>query len=149
MPEEIVNDDPGNHCFGCSPHNEDGLRLRFVKTQSDVVETSYTAPSKFYGSEGVIHGGIQAAMLDEVLGVAAHACTDDEELEIVTAEFRLNYRRPAPVGRPVVVRGRLVRTDDRDVYLEGEIIGEGGETLTTAEARWRRIERRPESNGAD
>ena len=148
MPEEIVNDDPGNHCFGCSPHNEDGLQLRFVKTQSDVVETSYTAPSKFCGSEGVIHGGIQAAMLDEVLGVAAHACTDDEELEIVTAEFRLNYRSPAPVGRPVVVRGRVVRTDGRDVYLEGEIIGEDGQTLTTAEARWRRIERRPETSGA-
>ena len=149
MPEEIVNDDPGNHCFGCSPHNEDGLQLRFVKTQSDVVETSYTAPSKFCGSEGVIHGGIQAAMLDEVLGVAAHACTDDEELEIVTAEFRLSYRSPAPVGRPVVVRGRLVRTDGRDVYLVGEIFGEDGQTLTTAEARWRRIERRPETNGAD
>ena len=147
MPEEIVNDDPGNHCFGCSPHNEDGLRLRFVKTHIDVVETSYTAPSKFCGPEGIIHGGIQAAMLDEVLGVAAHACVDNEELEIVTAEFHLNYRRPAPVGRPVVVRGRLVRTDGRDVYLEGEIIGEGGETLTTAEARWRRIERRPETSG--
>jgi len=148
MPEEIVNDDPGNHCFGCSPHNEDGLRLRFVKTQSDAVETSYTAPSKFCGPEGVIHGGIQAAMLDEVLGVAAHACMDDEELEVVTAEFSLNYRRPALVGRRVVVRGRLVRTDGRDIYLEGEIIDEGGETLTTAEARWRRIDRRPEPGGA-
>ena len=86
-------------------------------------------------------------MLDEVLGVAAHACIDDEELEIVTAEFRLNYRRPAPVGRPLVVRGRLLRSDGRDVYLEGEIIGEGGQTLTTAEARWKRVERRPESSG--
>jgi acyl-coenzyme A thioesterase PaaI-like protein len=66
----------------------------------------------------------------------------------VTAEFRLNYRRPAPVERPLVVRGRLVRTDGRDVYLEGEIIGEGGETLTTAEARWRRIERRSDSSGS-
>ena len=147
MPEEIVNDDPGNHCFGCSPHNEDGLRLRFVKTRSDTVETSYTAPSKFCGPEGIIHGGIQAAMLDEVLGVAAHACIDDEELEVVTAEFRLEHRRPALVGRRVVVRGRLVRTDGRDVYLEGEIIDEGGETLTTAEARWRRIDRRPEPGG--
>ncbi len=147
MPEEIVNDEPGNHCFGCSPHNEDGLRLRFVKTQSNAVEASYTAPSKFCGSEGIIHGGIQAAMLDEVLGVAAHAGLDDRELDLVTAEFRLNYQRPAPVGRPVVVRGRLVRTDGRDVYLEGEIIDEGGRTLTTAEARWRRIKRRPEPSG--
>jgi uncharacterized protein (TIGR00369 family) len=148
MPEEIVNDDPGNHCFGCSPHNEDGLRLRFVKTRSDVVETRYTAPSKFCGPEGIIHGGIQAALLDEVLGVAAHACLDDENPELVTAEFRLSYRRPALVERPVVVRGRLVRTDGRDVYLEGEIIDEEGQTLTTAEARWRRIDRRPDSSGA-
>ena len=75
------------------------------------------------------------------------AGSDDEELELVTAEFRLNYRRPAPVGRPLVVRGRLVRTDGRDVYLEGEIIDERGRTLTTAEARWRRIGRQPEPSG--
>jgi uncharacterized protein (TIGR00369 family) len=143
MLEEIVNDDPGNHCFGCSPHNEDGLRLRFAKTSSDAVETSYTAPPKFCGPEGVIHGGIQAAMLDEVLGVTAHACLDDPQLEVVTADFRLSYRRPAPVGRRVVVRGRLVRNDGRDVYLEGEIVDEDGRTLTTAEARWRRIDGRP------
>jgi uncharacterized protein (TIGR00369 family) len=147
MPEEIVNDDPGNHCFGCSPHNEDGLRLRFVKTHSDVVETSYTAPSKFCGPEGIVHGGIQAALLDEVLGVAAHTCLDAEDPELVTAEFRLSYRRPAPVGRPLVARGRLLRSDDRDVYLEGEIVDEEGRILTTAEARWRRIERRRESGG--
>jgi uncharacterized protein (TIGR00369 family) len=147
MAEEIVRDDPENGCFGCSPHNQDGLRLRFVKAQDGAVEASYTAPRKFSGAEGVIHGGIQAAMLDEVLGIAAHVGLGDEELDMVTADFRLKYRRPAPVGTQVAVRGRFLRLVGRDVYVEGEIVDERGETLTTAAARWRLVNREPRSSG--
>jgi uncharacterized protein (TIGR00369 family) len=147
MPEEIVRDDRENVCFGCSPHNEDGLRLRFVRTRDGGVEASYTAPEKFCGAEGVIHGGIQAAMLDEVLGIAAHVGLADDDLDMVTVDFRLRYRRPAPVGRQVAVRGRFLRMVGRDVYVEGEIVDDGGETLTTAAARWRLVNREPRSGG--
>jgi uncharacterized protein (TIGR00369 family) len=91
----------------------------------------------------VVHGGIQAALLDEVMGVAAHRSDPSRELDVVTADFRLRFQRPTPSGVPLRVRARIQRVEGRDYFLEGEIVGPDEEVLTRAEARWRRIERRP------
>jgi uncharacterized protein (TIGR00369 family) len=138
--QTIVYDDPANRCFGCSPHNAFGLRLRFQPT-ADGVEALYQAPEHFCGAPGVIHGGIQAALLDEVMGVATHASRRDQTFDLVTVDFRLRDLRPAPSGRPLRVRGRVLRTEGRDYFLEGEIAAEDGTVLTSAQARWRRIDR--------
>ena len=139
--KRIVNDQPDNACFGCSPWNANGLRLEFAQHPDGLVESPYTAPAHFCGAEGVIHGGIQAALLDEVMGVAAHAgaAEDEAEIQIVTADFRLRYRRPAPAGAPLTLRARLLRREERDFFVEGEIVDAEGNTLTRAEARWRQI----------
>ena len=138
--ESFVYDAPENHCIGCSPHNALGLRLRFTRTGEHSVEARYTAPEHLAGAPGVLHGGIQATLLDEVLGVAADtAFGDAAPPKLVTLEFRLRYRRPAPVGEAICVRGRFVRREDRDVFVEGEIANAAGEILTQADARWRVI----------
>lgn len=137
-----------NGCFGCGPHNARGLRLEFVPTPategraSPGMECRYTAPEELCGAPGVVHGGIQATLLDEVMGVTAHHCTEVEG-DLVTADFRLSYRRPVPSGRPLVVRARLVSQNGRDVRMEGEILDDKGRVLTRAESRWRRIPLRP------
>ena len=126
-------------CFGCGPDNEQGLRLRFRRVGFGEVEAEYTAPEHQAGAPGVVHGGMQAALLDETLGFAAHAARPaGEDFGIVTVEFTLRYRRPAPTGRPLRLRGRLLRSEGRDLWLAGEIEGSDGAVLTEAEARWRR-----------
>lgn len=136
--EWIVNDGPEDRCFGCGHGNPHGLRLRFRRTGPGAVEAPYTAPEFMAGAPGVIHGGVQAAVLDEVLGIAA-TLDAGEELDVVTVDFRLRYHRPAPTGRPLLARGRLLRTEGRDYFLEGELVDERGDVLTRAKARWRRL----------
>ena len=72
MEEVIVIDAPDNVCFGCSPHNLQGLRMTFVKRGYGKVDSLCTLPDHYAVAPGVIHGGIQATLLDEVMGVAAH-----------------------------------------------------------------------------
>ena len=136
---EIVNDGPEERCFGCGQQNPAGLRLRFRVKQGHEVEAEYLAPEHFCGAPGVVHGGIQAALLDEVLGMACHAAAPDEDLDVATVDFRLRYRRPTPAGVRLAVRGRLLRVEGRDYFVEGEIVSPDGEVLTRAEARWRRL----------
>lgn len=128
-------------CFGCGPANEHGLRLRFRRIAPGVVEGEYTAPEHQAGAPGVVHGGIQAVLLDETLGFAAHADRGpgEPDVDIVTVEFSLRYRRPAPTGQPLRLRGRLVRSEGRDLWVTGEIEDPQGRLLTEAEARWRRL----------
>ena len=65
---------------------------------------------------------------------------DEEDAALVTVDFQLRYRRPVPLGEPLVIRAELVRADGRDFHVEGRIESEPGEVLTLAEARWRRID---------
>lgn len=139
-----------NVCFGCSPHNERGLQLAFTQVSPSGVELSYTAPDHTCGAPGVIHGGIQAALLDEAIGFAvfAHDQSADGHGEadaavvrrdVVTVEFDLRYRRPAPVGVAIILRAEVVHVRDRDYLAVGEILAEDGTLLTWATARWRRL----------
>jgi uncharacterized protein (TIGR00369 family) len=139
MAERPVERDPEGGCFGCGPHNAHGLRLVFRERGDGRVECLYTAPAHLAGAPGVIHGGIQATLLDEAMGHAIHAGERDESLDVVTVDLRLRYRRPAPTGTALAVSGRLVRVDGRDYHVEGEIRSAAGELLTAAEGRWRRI----------
>jgi acyl-coenzyme A thioesterase PaaI-like protein len=146
--QEIVFDDPETLCFGCSPHNERGLQVRFTHIGASKVEGRYTAAPHTCGAPGVVHGGVQAALLDEAIGFAVHArkLEDDPDTDpwkdpVVTAEFDLRYRRPVLVGAELVLRGEVLRVDGRDFYSVGEICAPDGEVLTFATARWVRISR--------
>jgi acyl-coenzyme A thioesterase PaaI-like protein len=149
--EEIRFDAPDNLCFGCSPHNERGLQLTFARVGDVAVQTGYTAPDHTCGAPGVIHGGIQAALLDEAIGFAVYAHDHPSgtpgaaggalaRRKVVTVEFDLRYRRPAPVGVALTVRAEVVHVRDRDYLAMGEILGADDAVLTTATARWRRLD---------
>lgn len=134
--------DPANRCFGCSPHNERGLRMQFVERAPGIVESRYTAAAHLCGKEGVIHGGVQAALLDEAMGAAIHSALEHSQEgdgSIATADFRLRYRRPAPTGVELRIVARVTRTEGRSHFVDGEILDARDERLTFAEARWVRI----------
>ncbi len=133
-------------CFGCGPANPDGLRLRFRKLHDGVtVETHLHPPPFMAGVAGVLHGGIQATVLDEVMGVAAAESLPPgpDRPPCVTAEIAVRYLRPVPMEGHVVARARLERVDGRDLYVRGEIIAADGTQLTTADSRWRQLRARP------
>jgi uncharacterized protein (TIGR00369 family) len=139
MDDLIVNDGPEDRCFGCGQRNEKGLRLRFKRTGERSVEVEYTAPAHYGGPPGIVHGGIQATLLDEVCGMAVYLGEPDEAA-IVTASFNLRYRRPVHLDTPLTVKGWVARIEGPNFFAEGEICSADGEVLTSAEARWRRLE---------
>ena len=130
-----------DRCYGCGQGNRNGLRMTFVHLPDGSAESRYTAEDHLAGAPGVIHGGVQATLLDEAMGHAIHFADPDPELDIATVEFALRYRRPAPVALPLTVRGKLLRAEGRDFFVAGEIVSSDGKVLTTAEARWRRVRR--------
>src|SRR4051794_25653989 len=131
-PVVFASDTP-NGCFGCGPDNTLGLRLEFFETDVGV-ECEWTPPAHVAGAPGIVHGGIQGTVLDEVLCMAAFA---KHGTPVVTGELTLRYRRPAPVGVPLVVRGRIVERDERRLTIEGAIhLAATGDTLTEARGRF-------------
>jgi uncharacterized protein (TIGR00369 family) len=139
MRRRIVNDEPGNHCFGCSPHNPRGLQLVFEQDPDGATLASYAIGDDLCGTDGVAHGGIQATLLDEVMGMAVRAAAGSAA-RLVTAEFQLRYRRPVRTRTAVTLRASLLRAAAPRYWVEGRILGSDGELLTQAEARWQRLD---------
>ncbi|MCE2390094.1 MAG: PaaI family thioesterase [Proteobacteria bacterium] len=138
--DEIVNDEPDNPCFACSPHNPRGLKMRFRRAGGGAIECRYVAGPELAGFQGVVHGGIQATLLDDTMAFAARDAVDDHTASVVTVEMNLKYRRPVPVGAPLLVRVELERRKGRQMFFSGEIRSESGDVLTQAQARWMRLD---------
>jgi len=107
-----------NMCFACGPTNPFGLKLTF-RQEGEAYAATFIAPAEYQGYQGVLHGGIVATLLDEIM---ARYVWVRIEAPAATARLEVRYRRPAPVGEAIEVRG----------WITGE---RGRAFLTAAEAR--------------
>lgn len=130
---EIVFEREGpSTCFGCGKDNPRGLGLRFDETE-DGVEVLYSVDEDFGGAPGVVHGGIQATLLDEALCMAAYA---KEDTPVVTGELTVRYEHPLPTSTPLRIRSRITERRGSSFFAEAEIfVGEDVSPATRARAR--------------
>ena len=75
----------------------------------------------FQGGPGLVHGGVAALLIDHAMGCVA--ATPDRPA--MTAQLKLHYRRPTPLGVPLTVSARLDRIEGRKLHLSAEIRAEG------------------------
>ncbi|MCL4531497.1 MAG: PaaI family thioesterase [Chloroflexi bacterium] len=92
-------------CFICGIENPVGLHLHIYETGPGVVEAAYIAPVHFQGYPGVLHGGIVAAILDEISG-RAHMGDADNPRFMFTGKLEIKYRKNVPVGKLLKIIGR-------------------------------------------
>jgi acyl-coenzyme A thioesterase PaaI-like protein len=55
----------GYNCFGCSPDNQNGLKMQFQE-DGDAIVSTWEPAEYFQGYHKVLHGGIQATLMDEI-----------------------------------------------------------------------------------
>lgn len=135
---------PRNYCFGCGPHNASGMHLKFqVEGEEPVVRGRLRLPRKYQGSRHVLHGGIVALLLDEAMGKFNRV----EAVVAPTAELTVQYVRPVPVGRTILVEARRVRQEGRNYWREGTIVDETGKLLARGTARFVKIGDAPAAGG--
>jgi acyl-coenzyme A thioesterase PaaI-like protein len=100
-------------CLICGLENPIGLHLHIYETEPGVVETTYTAPDHFQGYPGVLHGGIVAAIIDEISG-RAHMGNDPLNPRFMfTAKLEVKYRKNVPIGKPLKIVGRAGKSKTR------------------------------------
>jgi uncharacterized protein (TIGR00369 family) len=119
VPEDVEMGFPlDGGCFGCSPSNPHGLGLRF-RRRGEEVHAHYVVADRFHGAPGVVHGGIVAAILDEI-SCAAVVFVDDRF--VVTGELCVRYERPVPVDTQLRIDARIVdRSHPRYYIIEAAI----------------------------
>lgn len=97
-------------CFICGLENPIGLHLHTYETAPGVVESTYLAPDHFQGYPSVLHGGIVAAIIDELAGRAYMGSDPSNPRFMFTAKMEVKYRRNVPVGKMLRIIGKAGRS---------------------------------------
>jgi uncharacterized protein (TIGR00369 family) len=111
------------NCFGCSPQNEIGLHLRFYDNGDELI-AGWIPEKVFMGYPDVIHGGIQATLLDEIGGWTVYVKC---ETAGVTQEMTVTFHHPLRISKgEATIKCRLVEKKEKQAILHSEIFdGEG------------------------
>lgn len=116
---------PHSACFGCGPANPKGLRIRSF-AQGDEVVADWRCDAHHEAFPGVLNGGIVGSLLDcHCNWTAAYALMRRDKLEhppcTVTAEYKIQLRRPTPTDGALRLAARAVEVDGDKVTVEGEL----------------------------
>jgi uncharacterized protein (TIGR00369 family) len=91
-------------CIGCGKDAPHGLRMVFDVDADGSVESRVTVGASFQGWRDVVHGGVVALLLDEAMAYAAGAAG----VIGVTADLKMRFRKPVPVGAELIVRANVL-----------------------------------------
>jgi len=132
MPDgKLVKVAADSGCFVCGEKNPIGCKAAINVDQEQASSwTRVKLPTEFQGWRDVVHGGILAALLDEVCIYACRTRAD----QCVTAELQVRYRKPVPVGSEVEVFGQLVACE-RKIWQAAAQLKIAGTLYAEAEAK--------------
>lgn len=101
----------GYNCFGCSPGNKSGLRLSFTEEDNEIVSV-WKPDADFQGYFNVLHGGIQAAMMDEIASWVVYVKIKSTGF---TSNLNVRYLKPVYVTEPKVTLRASVKSLRRNL----------------------------------
>jgi acyl-coenzyme A thioesterase PaaI-like protein len=125
---------PRNYCFACGKDNPHGMHLKFrYDAERGRFIGRFRLPRRYQGPPAHAHGGIIATILDEAMGKVNKI----RSVIALTSEMDVQYLKPVPLFRPIVVeswekshRGRR-HTNVAEIRNEkGEVLARGRAVLT-------------------
>jgi uncharacterized protein (TIGR00369 family) len=88
-------------------HFHEFMKIRLVEEYSDGVTVELPLREEFANSDGYLHGGVTAALIDGALGIAIQKRFANDPRG-TTTEMKVNYLRPARLGR-LTARARFIK----------------------------------------
>jgi acyl-coenzyme A thioesterase PaaI-like protein len=116
-------------CYVCGRDNPAGLQALFeIDKNARTIIGRFTPRQEHEGWQGIVHGGIVAALLDEAMvKLAAHL-----GIPAVSAEITVKFKAPAAPGEELVITGKIAKEASR--LIEAEAIVSKG-LIVVAEAK--------------
>jgi uncharacterized protein (TIGR00369 family) len=117
------------NCIGCSPNNKNGIHLEFYADE-DTVFSTWLPKVDFEGYNNVVHGGIQATLMDEVACWYIYAMMDTAG---VTGRIDIRYHHPVYIStEEIKIIARLKSQKERLAVIETEIQNSNGKVCSSA-----------------
>lgn len=121
----------GHYCFGCGTENPRGLNLYFYRS-GDAICADITLDKHHEGWANMVHGGIISTLFDEVM---SWTILYFKRIFFVTRKMEVRYIRPALIGVPLTVRGKITNAEDpasSTITARAEMLSKDGSLLAKA-----------------
>ena len=113
----------GQPCFGCSPSNPYGMKLKPVREGREI-SVMYTAPPEFQGPAGVMHGGLVTTLADEIAGWVVIGVRKQFGF---TGAIDARLLKPVRIGVEIQGRGTIVSENARTLKIDVRLRQSGAE----------------------
>ena len=100
-------------CFACGSENPFGMKMQFRMIGDSEMESEFLAEPRFQGFQGILHGGIMALLLDEVMVNLAWK----NNMNAVSADLNIRLRKAVRIGDKVILKGRIQSNERKIVRL--------------------------------
>ena len=124
----------GYYCFACAAANEHGLGCEFYE-EGEYITCYWTPRPEFQGFFNVLHGGIQATLIDEIAcwNVFAKVHTAG-----VTINLDVKYRNTVYTNKgSLFIRSKIVEQSNRVAKMHVELFNNNGQLGSEAEVVYR------------
>jgi len=136
--ESCATDCPANahaqHLLG-GYQNPWSLHLAFLAEKDGIVSTRFKGHPGLQGYEGILHGGVIAALFDTAMA----NCLFYQGIEAVTGDLRVRFLKSVACTATLTIRTWVVSSCSPLYHLKSEIVVNGS-TMARAKARF--MERR-------
>jgi uncharacterized protein (TIGR00369 family) len=133
------------YCWICGERNKGGLQLKFdLNRTAKTIRTSFTPTETYQGYDGIVHGGILSALLDEAVAKLAF----ELGYNAVTATLNIRFKNHARVEERLLIRGEITQANRRLVLAKATIRKEDGTLVAEGDSKLVRKEKVRGSAGA-
>ncbi len=107
-----------NRCYVCGKMNPAGLAVDFeIDKDARSIRARFVPADIHQGFEGIVHGGILSALLDEAMAKLAFSLG----ISAVTAEMTIRFKSPAAPGDELTVSGRLTEETGKLIHADAKV----------------------------
>ncbi len=108
-----------------------GQEILDVNVEQGFVRVAYNTTETLANRYGAIHGGMTAAMLDDVISLAAGLTVEWGQIT-PTLEMKVSYIAQGKIGARILAEARTIRRGGTVIFLEADLKDEIGKLIATA-----------------
>lgn len=108
-----------------------GQDILDVDVEKGTVRVAYNTTQALANRFGAIHGGMTAAMMDDVIALAAGLTIEWGQIT-PTLEMKVSYLAQAKPGTRLIAEARTVRRGGTVIFLDADLKDEAGKLIATA-----------------
>ena len=123
-----------DYCFVCGKKNPLGLHA-IVRREKDKIIGEFISKKEHEGPRGILHGGLIAALLDEVMVYLAHSIISPGQ-DTPTASLSVRFHRPVPTGKKIILEAIISGKHSKLIQAQASVKFEDGTLVARAEGKF-------------